>query len=77
MINRAALLIVDGTHRSADGQWQAPPGRFVIVNAMELAAGTFTVKASFTVFFLVPDNHRLLAFPRELKQGDSETISIS
>ena len=63
MIAGADVLIVDGTY-PASGQRQAPPRRFVIIAVMEVATGTDAIKAPFTVFFLVPDNHRLLLFLR-------------
>jgi len=77
MIARAAVLIIDRTCPAANGQGQAPPGRFVIITVMEMAAGTLTIKAPFTVFYLVPDNHRLEGFLRGLNEGDSENISLS
>ena len=67
MITRAFVLIVDGTYPAANGQGQAPPGRFVVIAFIEEAAGALTIKASFTVFLLVPDNRRREGFPRELE----------
>ena len=76
MITRAAALIVDRTY-PASGQWQAPPGCFVIETVMEVAAGANAVKTPFTVGFPVPDYRRLEGFLRELNEGDSENISVA
>ena len=70
------VLIVDCTY-PADGQWKAPPRCFVIITVMEQATGTHTIKAPFTVSFLVPDDRLFQIFLRELNEGDSKNISLS
>jgi hypothetical protein len=77
MITGAAVLIVDGTYPAANGQRQAPPGRFIVITFIEEAAGAHAIKAPFTVFLPVPDNRRREGFLRELNEGDSENISLT
>ena len=51
---------------AASGQWQAPPWRFIIVTAIEVATGTDAVKAPFAVATAVPNGIGILLFLHNL-----------